>query len=137
MSSMSLENIVTNLELSQKLKEIGVKQESILGARWVRIANEPDKPENPYILDVPWKPLRTILIAGPVAFTAQELWDILKDKFSVMEVFVNNDAWNAKALGMVYFDQSGRQWGDVFDANHHIANCLAQLIIAQREDKSE
>lgn len=102
---MSLENIVTSLELSQKLEQIGIKQDSIFV--WVK-SNQLKWPSDN------WMVLQAnhFTYAEPYehccAFTAQELWGMSDNGISIN-----------------------------IGGGENIANCLAQLIIAQKEEKSE
>lgn len=116
---MNLENIVTSLELSQKLDEIGIKQDSLFV--WA----------NPFFPKV----------YGEVedgetfwhdricsAFTAQELWDILDGCHGI--AIVNNKS----SIGVPYsiiVDKCQTYHGK------NISDCLAQLIIAQYGEKHE
>ena len=117
---MILENIVTSLKLSQKLEEAGVKQESLF--YWYERNNEIVVADYLFInryLDI---------VKKYSAFTAQELWDMIEACYGI--AVVNNKSTLGTPYSIVV---NGK---DLYHGDS-VADCLAQLIIAQHEDKKK
>lgn len=128
---MGLESIVTSLELSQKLDKIGIKQESLFywGASENPLASifkETDVPIDRWrLIDTrQWRKESDDWAYS--AFTAQELWNMIESKY-LLEIRVTVDS--------DIVAETGSFCG--YEQSCNLANCLAQLIIAQKESGND
>lgn len=127
---MNIESIVTNLELSQKLDEIGIKQESLFC--WAR--DKKSRPTDEWLISENHNESAAFVFDYErlQAFTAQELWGMIEWK----------DLGKIELTKCFYSDYSltwAKSFHKLFESDYdsetdnNIANCLAQLIIAQYE----
>jgi len=74
---MKLEQQVCSLELAQKLKELGVKQESEFHWRVTEPNHESALPGGPFLLDKSYLPYDSKMVSAFSAFTVAELGEML------------------------------------------------------------
>jgi len=144
---MKLENQITNLELSKKLKELGVKQESLYS--WVNIKEGLLGDINPHLINNKWeKPdeyafveadeVKGVFSAHTVAELGEMLPDFVKKKtdddldFKDIEKFFLSHGKNADGKGHVS-TYTFYYYGEAFDSfNEHAdteANARAKMLI--------
>lgn len=134
----NFESIVTSLELSQKLKKIGVKQESFF--YWWFLARKPDQKAQ-LRNDNITKDFNDWEYEIYSAFTAQELWDMIEVKSITITKWFHLDSLTLgchlnKSCSVEQLTQQEKSISyDVTDKS--MADCLACFLIEQMSDKND
>lgn len=118
---MTLEQQVCSLELSKKLKELGVKQESYF--RHVRLSNKPDSTEDWYLLDR--KPTDCLEIIS--AFTVAELGEMLPDDYVSGQIPLDavEGKWKCMKMSFPEFEP----WNDFWEHADTEADARSKMLI--------
>jgi len=129
-----LKSIVTSLELSRQLKQIGIAQKSFF--TWEFYSDKCYA-----VRFIPYAVVPNIFneIELISAFTAQELWEMIDisnfygKEIGIIKSLTTGDNFYSGIYGEYRLSDDKGFKSMIFESRN-IANCLAQLIIAQHEE---